>query len=61
MSKLTISYNHYKQADKWHYEIREGNNPFTGRIISEGHNYSSKIDARKAMNKQIKRIIRSTK
>lgn len=61
MSKLTISYNTYKQADKWHYEIREGNDPLRGKIIQEGHNYPTKQKARSQMNKTIKKLIRSTR
>ena len=59
MSKLTISYSNWKQYDKYHYEIREGNNPLIGKILFSGKDFSTKKEALNKMNAQIRKIVRN--
>jgi hypothetical protein len=54
---MNIGYSTFKQAGKYHYEVREGN-PLTGTLIAKGSDYESKKEASYEMNKAIKKIMR---
>lgn len=60
-NKLVISYTYYKQSDKWHYEIRRGYDPLRGEILSEGHDFNSKQEARKEMQREIRKLTSKNK
>lgn len=57
---MKLSFSHWKQNNKYHYEIKEGNIS-TGRVIGSGSNYVNRKSAVKEMNKNLRRLARQSK
>jgi hypothetical protein len=53
----TIGFGTWKQHDKWHYEIREGD-PLRGKMIKSGKDYPTKTKATSAMNYQLRKMLK---
>ena len=50
-----INWSTWKQYEKWHYDIREGD-VLRGEIVKEGHGFESEKLAKNELKKQLKSI-----